>query len=608
MAKRGEVTYEVHVFQGGRWQMQARYQEHQMDPAIEDARNLDNMPGIEQVKVVKEEYIDREGLSKESIVYQTGGGRSGGRGGRGGGGKSSGGGGNISSSSSSTDWSDDGPRPGGFDDDDDFGDDDYDDFDDSPKKKKKKKKGKSGKGGGFVQGLVRVLLLLLLCIAISAALTGITFAMLDGVRISNNTKTNILSAVFGGSFLLSMFSMLVPYLRKMSMPKAKPKKKAAKAPPKQAAKPAAKPKAKSAKTVNDVDLDNLFDDDDGIGDEKDKKDDEEFEPPEEVLEEDTPEEPGGLSPEAEKQKAVLMQFLNDSLGQLSDEQKKMDSFNKFGVNLFMAGACENLGEKRGLDSEEVATILSDCVQVMGFKEADADAFAGKYEEYLLNDARYMQMFQSGRNGMNTYRTDEEAGLKHLKQAIEGWNQPKTKEEAAGPVTVLFTDIAGSTAMTQELGDAGAQQVVRAHNRVVREALTQHGGKEIKHTGDGIMASFSTTSNGVEAAMMMQQGCVAHNAANPNLPLKLKIGINAGEPISEDNDLFGTTVQMAARIVDKAQADQIFVSEIVRGICAGKPIRFNNRGAFEMKGFDGGVVLYEVVWQTEAAAAPAAAES
>ncbi|MGY8991216.1 MAG: adenylate/guanylate cyclase domain-containing protein, partial [Rhodospirillales bacterium] len=228
--------------------------------------------------------------------------------------------------------------------------------------------------------------------------------------------------------------------------------------------------------------------------------------------------------------------------------------------------------------------------------------SGKYEEYLLNDARYMQMFQSGRNGMNTYNTDPEAGIKHMKQAIEGWNQPKTKEEASGPVTVLFTDIAGSTAMTQELGDAGAQEVVRAHNRVVREALTQHGGREIKHTGDGIMASFSTTSNGVKSAMMMQRGCVEHNAAHPNLPLRLKIGINAGEPISEDNDLFGSTVQMAARIVDKAQADQIFVSEIVRGICAGKPIRFNNSGAFEMKGFDGGVVLYEVVWQNEQAAA------
>jgi class 3 adenylate cyclase len=218
------------------------------------------------------------------------------------------------------------------------------------------------------------------------------------------------------------------------------------------------------------------------------------------------------------------------------------------------------------------------------------------------------MFQSGRNAMNTFRGDEEAGLKHLNQAMREWNKPKTREEVQGPVTVLFTDIAGSTAMTQQLGDAGAQQVVRAHNRVVREALTQYGGREIKHTGDGIMASFSTTSNGVEAAIMMQRGVVAHNTANPNLPLHLKIGINAGEPISEDNDLFGTTVQMAARIVDKAQADQIFVSEIVRGICAGKPIRFTNRGAYEMKGFDGGVVLYEALWQEtqQAAEAPAAA--
>ena len=432
--------------------------------------------------------------------------------------------------------------------------------------------------------------------------------MLDGVRIKAVTKTNILSGVFGGTFLLSLFSMLVPYLRKMSIakPKRKPSKPAAKAkaPPRRAAKPAAKA-AKPKKKAKEPDFDDAYGGDDDFFDDLDDDIDEEnekdevFEPPEEVAEE-----AGGLSAEAEKQKAALMTFLNDSLGNLSDEQKKMDSFNKFGVNLFMAGACETLGEKSGLNAEEVQTILSECVQVMGFKEADATAFAGKYEEYLLNDARYMQMFQSGRNGMNTYGTDAEAGLKHMKQAIEGWNQPKTKEEASGPVTVLFTDIAGSTAMTQELGDAGAQQVVRAHNRVVREALTQHGGREIKHTGDGIMASFSTTLNGVEAAMMMQQGCVEHNAANPNLPLRLKIGINAGEPISEDNDLFGSTVQMAARIVDKAQADQIFVSEIVRGICAGKPLRFNNSGSFEMKGFDGGVVLYEVVWQTE----PAAAES
>ena len=92
--------------------MQARYQDHQMDTAIEDARNLDNMPSIEQVKVVKEEYIDAEGISKESIVYQSGGGRGGrsGRSSRGGSDSNGGGGGsNITSSSSASDWSDSGP-------------------------------------------------------------------------------------------------------------------------------------------------------------------------------------------------------------------------------------------------------------------------------------------------------------------------------------------------------------------------------------------------------------------------------------------------------------------------------------------------------------------
>lgn len=110
-----------------------------------------------------------------------------------------------------------------------------------------------------------------------------------------------------------------------------------------------------------------------------------------------------------------------------------------------------------------------------------------------------------------------------------------------------------------------------------------------------MASFPVTSNSVEASVAMQRGCMAHNEANPDLPLHIKIGLNAGEPIAEDNDLFGTTVQMAARIVDKAQAEEIFASEIVQGICSGKDIKFKNRGGFPMKGFENDPTLYEVVW-------------
>ena len=302
-----------------------------------------------------------------------------------------------------------------------------------------------------------------------------------------------------------------------------------------------------------------------------------------------------LSPDEEKQKTFMINFLSQALESSQGDKKKMDNFNKFGVNLYLAGACEILGQKRELTPGALTKILTDSVRVMGFKKSHAASFAGRYEEYLMADSRYMQMFQSGRNAMNIHLADETAAPKLLDTALEEWNKPKAKEETTGPITVLFTDIAGSTAMTQALGDAGAQKVVRVHNRIVREALSVHSGKEVKHTGDGIMASFNKTSDGIDASIQIQRETALHNQVQPDLPLHLKIGLNAGEPIAEDNDLFGTTVQLSARIVDKAAADEIFVSEIVRGICAGKNYNFSKRGGYEMKGFGDDITLFEVIW-------------
>jgi len=93
--------------------------------------------------------------------------------------------------------------------------------------------------------------------------------------------------------------------------------------------------------------------------------------------------------------------------------------------------------------------------------------------------------------------------------------------------------------------------------------------------------------------------MASSGAGNNVTL---IGINAGEPIAEDNDLFGTTVQVSARITDKAQADEILVSEIVRGICVGKAYKFNNRGSCALKGLEEDIVLYELIWRAQSATA------
>jgi class 3 adenylate cyclase len=166
--------------------------------------------------------------------------------------------------------------------------------------------------------------------------------------------------------------------------------------------------------------------------------------------------------------------------------------------------------------------------------------------------------------------------------------------AGALVTILFTDLTSSTSLTQRLGDAKAQELVRAHNAIVREALASSGGTEIKHTGDGIMASFPSSSGALECAVAIQRGVVAHGGDD----LAVHIGVNAGEPVAEESDLFGTSVQLARRICDHASSGQILVSNVVRELAAGKGFLFADIGEVVPKGFEEPVRLYEVRWRTD----------
>jgi class 3 adenylate cyclase len=177
--------------------------------------------------------------------------------------------------------------------------------------------------------------------------------------------------------------------------------------------------------------------------------------------------------------------------------------------------------------------------------------------------------------------------------------PTAVRPAAGTVhTILFTDMESSTALTQRLGDAKAQEVRRAHNDIVRDALKNHRGQEIKHTGDGIMASFSSASSALECAIAIQRGVASHVEDHPGSPLGVYIGLNAGEPIAEEGDLFGTSIDLAARMCDHAESGQILASDVVRQLAAGKQFLFSDIGEVELKGFEEPVRLYEVRWREE----------
>ena len=161
-------------------------------------------------------------------------------------------------------------------------------------------------------------------------------------------------------------------------------------------------------------------------------------------------------------------------------------------------------------------------------------------------------------------------------------------------TILFTDIVGSTDITQRLGDEKAMDILRAHDRIVRTELIQVGGNEVKHTGDGIMASFASVARGIECAVGIQRALEEHGAVAEH-PINVRIGVSAGEPVAENDDLFGAAVQLAARACDRAAANSILVSTAVRELCVGKGFTFEARGPYELKGFGELVPLHEVVW-------------
>ena len=161
--------------------------------------------------------------------------------------------------------------------------------------------------------------------------------------------------------------------------------------------------------------------------------------------------------------------------------------------------------------------------------------------------------------------------------------------------VLFTDIVGSSALASRYGDEKAHEVRRAHDRIVREALSTYRGKEVKHTGDGIMAAFGMASHSLDCSIMIQRGIAAYNEEHSELPFAIYIGLNAGEPIAENEDLFGTSVDLAARICDFADPGQILASDVVRQLVAGKHFLFADHGTSELRGMEEPIRLWEVRW-------------
>ena len=164
---------------------------------------------------------------------------------------------------------------------------------------------------------------------------------------------------------------------------------------------------------------------------------------------------------------------------------------------------------------------------------------------------------------------------------------------SGVRTVLFTDIANSTEMTSRFGDRATMAMLTVHDSIVRNGLRANGGREVKHTGDGIMAAFLSATDAVRFACRVQEAFGVHNEPGPEFPVMVRIGISSGEPVEHGNDLFGSTVQLAARLCAQADPGHILVSNSVTDLCDDDNLKFGEARELLLKGFDREIAAHAV---------------
>jgi DNA-binding NarL/FixJ family response regulator len=165
----------------------------------------------------------------------------------------------------------------------------------------------------------------------------------------------------------------------------------------------------------------------------------------------------------------------------------------------------------------------------------------------------------------------------------------------GTVTIIFTDIVGSTEFFDRLGDERAREIFREHDRLLRDSLKRHGGVEVKHLGDGFMMAFSSARRALECAVDIQRGIESAGRDHPERAFGVRVGLTTGEAISEDQEYFGETVILASRIAALAGGGRIFVSEVTRALVGSSAFRFVDLGEHGLKGFKEPRRLFEVSW-------------
>lgn len=303
----------------------------------------------------------------------------------------------------------------------------------------------------------------------------------------------------------------------------------------------------------------------------------------------------------EKERALLLNFAETSLASLTATRPQLQSFERVGLNLYLAGAASALADRGAYGDSVKLDLLRSAVEHTGTNGAVAEAFVQRLEA-ALQRPRFRKLANAGKEAMlAALDPDSKATLPPLADLIAQWADPSVRGAEVKKVTFVLTDIVGSTALTSKVGNAGAQRVVRAHNAAVRAATKNFRGSEVKHTGDGLLLTFPDAASAARAAIEIQQEATNYAKDNPDAPLVLRVGIHAGEASYEEGEYFGPALSMLNGVCAAAGESQIFVSEEAKARCVGPAFRFQDLGRRKLKAGPQEATLFKLEWTPKAKA-------
>jgi class 3 adenylate cyclase len=166
----------------------------------------------------------------------------------------------------------------------------------------------------------------------------------------------------------------------------------------------------------------------------------------------------------------------------------------------------------------------------------------------------------------------------------------------GAFTIAFTDLAGSTALLERLGEEPWFELIRAHDTLVRRISEEHGGTVVKSQGDGFMLAFTSARAALQSAIATQRAFAEGSAIGADRPIQLRIGLHSGYVMEDASDFFGKSVVLAARIADHARGGEILVSDAVRRYTGHDPVfSFDDLGEMRFKGLNDPYKVHAVRW-------------